>query len=62
MSPARRSAASRRNPGGAVYSLADADWNGHLGTGQSATIHFTATTGIAGVLDAAKLADALWIA
>jgi hypothetical protein len=47
--------------GGTLIDLNDADWNGTLAAGQTATIGFTAETGQAGVLAAQAALDGLWI-
>jgi hypothetical protein len=54
-------AGSAAQSGGTLYHLDDAGWNGHLAAGQSVTIGFTGNTGIAGVVDAAKLQGDLWL-
>ena len=47
--------------GGKLIDLNDADWNGTLAAGQSATIGFTAETGFAGVMAAQAILDGMWI-
>lgn len=47
--------------GGKLIDLNDADWNGHLAAGQTATIGFTAETGFAGVMSAQAILDGMWI-
>jgi hypothetical protein len=47
--------------GGQLIDLNDADWNGTLAAGQTATIGFTAETGFAGVMAAQAILDGMWI-
>jgi len=47
--------------GGSLIDLNDANWNGTLAAGQSATIGFTAETGFAGVMAAPQILESLWI-
>jgi len=47
--------------GGTMFDLNDANWNGTLAAGQSATIGFTAETGFAGVMAAPQILESLWI-
>lgn len=47
--------------GGTLFDLNDANWNGTLAAGQSATIGFTAETGFAGVMAAPQILESLWI-
>lgn len=44
-----------------VMQLDDAGWNGVLGAGQTATIGFTASTGVAGAMSHQAIMDGLWI-
>jgi hypothetical protein len=47
--------------GGVLIDLNDADWNGVLAAGQTATIGFTATTGVDAVLGSQQILDGIWI-
>lgn len=47
--------------GGKLIDLNDANWNGTLAAGQTATIGFTAETGFAGVMSNQQIMDGLWI-
>jgi Ca2+-binding RTX toxin-like protein len=53
--------ASSATAGGTLIDLNDANWNGTLAAGQTATIGFTAETGFAGVMGAQQILDGLWI-
>ena len=46
---------------GVVFDLDDAGWNGHLAAGQTATIGFTASTGVNGEISTQQIMDGLWI-
>jgi cellulase/cellobiase CelA1 len=47
--------------GGVLVDLNDADWNGTLAAGQTATIGFTALTGVDAVLGSQQILDGIWI-
>lgn len=53
--------AERGGQQGDMLELDNASWNGVLGAGQTASIGFTANTGVAGDIGAARIMEGLWV-